>query len=159
MASIFDVARYILQKSGKMCVWKLQRLCWYTLAWHDAWTGHTLFNEDFEAWENGPVCPKLFECHQSFGVAEDYLPAGKAAGLNDDERDSIDVVLKHYGGYDAYALKEMVRHEVPYRTSRKKWTGKQRFCGPVIPKENIFKYYRLQLQEISLREGVVSVGT
>ncbi len=33
MASIFDVAKYILNKAGAMCTWKLQKLCYYSQAW------------------------------------------------------------------------------------------------------------------------------
>ena len=38
MASVFDVAKYILQKSGSMSTWKLQKLCYYSQAWSLAWT-------------------------------------------------------------------------------------------------------------------------
>lgn len=49
MAAIFDVAKYILTKSKRMSTWKLQKLCYYSQAWHLAWTERPLFDEDFEA--------------------------------------------------------------------------------------------------------------
>ena len=32
MATVFDVAKYILKKQGKMSTWKLQKLCYYAQA-------------------------------------------------------------------------------------------------------------------------------
>ena len=55
MASVFDVAKYILHKSGRLSTWKLQKLCYYAQAWEIAWTETPIFEEDFEAWANGPV--------------------------------------------------------------------------------------------------------
>lgn len=60
MTNIFDVAKYILEKSGSMSTMKLQKLCYYSQAWSLVWDDKSLFPEDFEAWANCPVCPKLF---------------------------------------------------------------------------------------------------
>ena len=77
MANIFNVARYILSHKGKMSTWKLQKLCFYSQAWALAWTEKPLFEEDFEAWTNGPVSPTLFDAHRGrFSVTEhDFSPA------------------------------------------------------------------------------------
>ena len=63
-ANVFHVAKYILQKKGTMTTMKLQKLCYYAQAWSLAWDGVPLFEEDFQAWANGPVCPKLFVRHK-----------------------------------------------------------------------------------------------
>ena len=47
MASVFDVAKYILKQAGEMSTWKLQKLCYYSQAWSLAWTEHELFSEEF----------------------------------------------------------------------------------------------------------------
>lgn len=60
MASVFDVARYILEKQGKMSTMKLQKLCYYSQAWSLVWDDQPLFDEEFRAWANGPVCRELF---------------------------------------------------------------------------------------------------
>ena len=64
MATVFDVAFYILDKLGDMSTMKLQKLCYYAQAWSLAWDGVPLFNEDFQAWANGPVCRELYEFHR-----------------------------------------------------------------------------------------------
>ena len=61
MANVFDVAKYILQRTGKISTWKLQKLCYYSQAWTLAWTGKPLFEEEFEAWRNGPVCESCLQ--------------------------------------------------------------------------------------------------
>ena len=37
MANVHDVAVYILQKRGKMSAMKLQKLVYYSRAWHLVW--------------------------------------------------------------------------------------------------------------------------
>ncbi|WP_412693926.1 type II toxin-antitoxin system antitoxin SocA domain-containing protein [Clostridium sp. AF22-10] len=64
MANVFDTAKYILEKSGSMSTMKLQKLCYYSQAWALVWDDAPLFNEDFQAWANGPVCPELFIKHR-----------------------------------------------------------------------------------------------
>ena len=50
MANVFDTAKYILEKSGKMSTMKLQKLCYYSQAWALVWDDAPLFDEDFQAW-------------------------------------------------------------------------------------------------------------
>ena len=64
MATVFDVAKYILEKSGEMSTMKLQKLCYYSQAWSLVWDDSPIFMEDFQAWANGPVCPSLFRFSQ-----------------------------------------------------------------------------------------------
>ena len=78
MATVFDVTNYILEKIGKMSTWKLQKLCYYSQAWHLAWTGKPIFGEEFEAWANGPVCVELFHAHQGKFVVDTDDPSPKA---------------------------------------------------------------------------------
>lgn len=44
-----------------MTTMKLEKLTYYCQAWSLAWDDVPLFDEEFEAWANGPVCPQLFE--------------------------------------------------------------------------------------------------
>lgn len=61
---MFDVAEYILASHGEMTAMKLHKLCYYAQAWHLAWDGAALFEEESQAWANGPVVPALFEAHR-----------------------------------------------------------------------------------------------
>lgn len=92
-ATIFDVARYILDRQGAMSTWKPQKLCYYCQAWHYTWTERRLFKEDFQAWRNGPVCPELFQAHKGKFIIGAEEINGNAAALTEDEKDSVDTVL------------------------------------------------------------------
>lgn len=63
-ASVVDVAEYILEQCGPMSAIKLQKLCYYSQAWHLALDGVPLFTEPIHAWANGPVIPALYEMHK-----------------------------------------------------------------------------------------------
>lgn len=47
MASVFDVAKYVLNHAGAMSTMKLEKLVYYCQAWSLAWDGVPLFQEDF----------------------------------------------------------------------------------------------------------------
>jgi uncharacterized phage-associated protein len=54
VASVFDVAQYILRKQGGMTTMKLQKLVYYAQAWSLVWDEEPLFDQPIEAWSNGP---------------------------------------------------------------------------------------------------------
>ena len=47
MASVFDVAKYILHKLGTVTTWKLQKLVYYCQAWSLVWDDEPLFFDIF----------------------------------------------------------------------------------------------------------------
>ena len=112
MASVFDVAKYILSKTGKISTWKLQKLCYYSQAWELAWTGNSLFDEDFEAWANGPVCPELFHKHQGrFLVGYEDINIGNPEKLDNEQKETIDIIIRDYGDMEPYQLREQTHGE------------------------------------------------
>lgn len=118
MATVFDTARYILEKQGPISAWKLQKLCYYSQAWSLAWTEQALFPEDFEAWANGPVCPALFAKHRGkFIVGASDIP-GSSSALNADQQDTVNQVLAHYGDWEPFALREQTHAETPWKSAR-----------------------------------------
>lgn len=117
MPSAHDVARYILETKGEMDTWKLQKLVYYSQAWHLVWDDEPLFDERIEAWANGPVVPDLYREHRGkFKMAS--WPEGRVSRLNDSQRESIDVVLKHYGKRSGFALREQTHKEPPWKDAR-----------------------------------------
>lgn len=141
MATVFDVAKYILHKMGPISTWKLQKLCYYSQAWQLAWTGKSIFNEDFEAWANGPVCPDLFFEHRGkFAVGEKDIIKGNEDKLSADEKESIDIILKDYGELEPYALRELSHREAPWKEARGDLPEGAK-CQTVITKESMGEYY------------------
>ena len=141
MARVYDVAKYILNKVGTVSTWKLQKLCYYAQAWSLAWTERELFPEEFEAWSNGPVCSELFREHKGlFMVSEADLKSGNPEALTEDEKDTIDVVLRDYGGMSPYELRELSHSEAPYKEARQGLPDGQP-SDRVIPKNVMGVYY------------------
>lgn len=141
MANVFDVAKYILHKKGEMSTWKLQKLCYYAQAWTLAWTGKPLFEEDFEAWRNGPVCRELFHEHKGlFTIKEAQLHKGDPGALTDDEKESVDTVLEGYGDMAPYELRNQTHIEDPWKNARGD-LDPFAYCQTVIPKEVMGEYY------------------
>lgn len=119
MASIFDVAKYILLKEGRMSTWKLQKLCYYSQAWSIAWTERPIFEEEFEAWANGPVCPDLFYSHQGmFSCSAEDIPKGDPKNLTDEQKETIDIIIRDYGRLSPYELRELTHREEPWKSAR-----------------------------------------
>ncbi|MCR9130317.1 MAG: DUF4065 domain-containing protein [Alphaproteobacteria bacterium] len=119
MASVTDVATYILNKTGATSAWKLQKLVYYSQAWHATWEDEKLFDAPIQAWANGPVCRDLYAIHRGqFTVrAENF--GGDPNALTTDERESIDAVLEHYGRYSGQQLSDLTHAEDPWKCARK----------------------------------------
>ena len=49
MATANDVAKYILEKKGRVSISKLQKLLYYSKAWSLIWDGTPLFKDRIEA--------------------------------------------------------------------------------------------------------------
>lgn len=123
MATVFDVAAYILKKrapkeGGGLTTWKLQKLVYYAQAWSTVWDDRELFKQRIEAWANGPVCPALYEVHKgSFKISD--VPGGHISELTAKERETIDVVVDHYGPKSAQYLSRLTHAEKPWMEARK----------------------------------------
>ena len=141
MPSVFDVAKYVLKKTGQLPTMKLQKLVYYCQAWSLAWDDVPLFDEDFQAWANGPVCPELFNLHQGkFVVDESLLVDVPDYAFSKDALETMDVVLAHYGGRESYQLSELTRKEAPWRKARAGIPNGERSTN-VISKDSMQRYY------------------
>jgi uncharacterized phage-associated protein len=139
MADVFDVAAYILSKHGKMSTWKLQKLVYYCQAWHAVWDDEPLFEERIEAWANGPVCPTLYQKHAGNFIISS-MPNGDPEKLSASQKDSIRIVLKHYGKYNGQQLSDLAHAEKPWTNARRGLGASER--GNVeITVEAMTEYY------------------
>lgn len=119
MATIFDVAKYITEQCGEMTAMKLQKLAYYAQAWSLVWDEQPLFNEDFQAWANGPVVPALYERHRGmFKVNSALFADADASAITEEQRDSINKVLDFYGTKTAQWLSDLTHSENPWLNAR-----------------------------------------
>ncbi len=117
MASVHDVAAYILRQQGSMTTMKLQKLVYYSQGWSLAWDGEPLFHEEIEAWANGPVVRDLFALHRGkFTVSK--WPEGDPEALKPDQKETIDAVLEGYGDLTGQQLSDKTHAERPWIEAR-----------------------------------------
>lgn len=142
MANIFDVARYIIEKkgaNGRMSTMKLQKLCYYAQAWSLVWET-PLFEEDFEAWANGPVCRPLYEKTKGQYSTSPEDETGGQGDLTEEQIENIDMVLDFYGDKDAQWLSRLTHMEDPWKNARANVPiGAP--CNNIITKESMEMYY------------------
>lgn len=142
MADIFDVAQYILTRCSELTTMKLQKLCYYSQAWHLAWCDTPLFREEIQAWANGPVSPILYEAHKGmFTISAKDLPRGSASNLSNEELDSVKRVVDFYGGKSGYELSELTHVERPWASARGKLPLGAR-CSQTITHSAMAEYYQ-----------------
>mgnify|MGYP003370017605 FL=1 len=145
MCSIVDVADYILEKYGTMTTMKLQKLAFYSQARALVVNGMPLFDEDFEAWANGPVSPALYALHKGrFLVHPGDLgcAGGKDDPLGPDTAAAVDGACGFLSTLSGNQLSQMTHAEDPWIHARKGRSDGDR-CRTVIAKESMKDYYSL----------------
>ena len=140
MASVFDVAEYILARTGQISAMKLQKLVYYSQAWHCVWSDAKLFPERIEAWANGPVVPSLYEKHKGQFIISPGSLGGNPAGLTEDESDSVQRVLKAYGDKSSQWLSDLTHMEAPWLQARAGVPAGER-CNIEIKPAELVEYY------------------
>jgi uncharacterized phage-associated protein len=139
VASVHDIAAYILRKQGSMSTWKLQKLVYYSQAWHLVWDEEPLFKARIEAWANGPVVPELYRRHRGqFSI--DRWKDGNPTALTDTERETIDTVLDSYGQLTGRQLSVLTHAEGPWREARNGLAPTDRSRRP-ISAESMHDFY------------------
>lgn len=117
MLSIESLANVILSMCDEVSNKKLQKLAYYVYAWYMTLCGGKIANMEFEAWEHGPVCRKLYNKYRCYGW--NIIPPYKGFVLANDEKIKfIQGVLNVYGCYSADELENMTHDELPWIEAR-----------------------------------------
>lgn len=141
MAQVLDVAAYILEKRGPMTAMKLQKLVYYSQAWHLVWTGAPLFGERIEAWANGPVVPDLYVEHRRrFDLSAGAIERGRPWALEKHETGTIDTVLESYGDLNGRQLSLLTHAEAPWQRARGGLPATARSNAEITPRD-MEEYY------------------
>jgi uncharacterized phage-associated protein len=146
MANVDDVAAAILQKTGSITSMKLQKLIYYTQAWHLARVGERLFEDRIEAWRQGPVTPAIQKKHRKKYTVTNW-PTGDARQLQTHERATVDWVLDKYSHLSGESLSRITHLELPWRSTRQLLSDDQPSTDE-IPVDEMRHYYARQLADI-----------
>lgn len=118
MPSAHDVAAYILDRKGSMTAMKLQKLVYYSQAWHLVWDDAQLFPERIEAWANGPVVRELFERHRGQFTVNAPWSEGSPENLSPSQKETVDAIVASYGEKSGHDLSALTHAEMPWRRAR-----------------------------------------
>jgi len=138
MATVFDVAAYILQRLGPITAMKLQKLVYYCQAWSLVWDDRPMFENRIEAWANGPVVPDLYRAHAGQFVIEAIR--GNSDAIDRDGKDTIHAVLDTYGDKHPQWLSDLTHQEDPWVQARGDAQAGDR-CDTEITHAAMAEYY------------------
>lgn len=151
VATIFDVANYFrwrvdYEAGDNITPLKLQKLCYYAQAYHLAFTGEPLFEEEFEAWDHGPANYALW--HEYKEKKWNPIPPDDALWntffpaevFECDELDTLNEVWDAFGDYGAKYLENLTHQEDPWKNAGR---------NTVIEKSVMQAYYSRRLEEYS----------
>ncbi|QHZ52703.1 Panacea domain-containing protein [Paenibacillus larvae] len=124
MAKISDVAKYFIKcansRNESLSHLKLQKLCYYAQAWHLAFFGEPMFDDEFEAWVHGPVNYKLYLDYKKFGWSpiKENTEGFEDSIFEDNQLHVLKQVWKKYGRLDAKVLESLTHNEDPWKKAR-----------------------------------------
>lgn len=142
MATIFDVAAYVLEYCGTMTTMKMQKLVFYSQAASLTQRNRPLFEEDFEAWRGGPVCFTLYKTHRKrFIIRPGELPLPEnTSGLIPDEKFLVEKVCDKLSSLTGNQLSKRTHAENPWKNMRVGLDPGQN-SDRIISKESMREYY------------------
>lgn len=138
--TIEDLADWFLAKEP-MTQKKLQKLCYYAVAWGYALMDrHIVENDEFQAWVHGPVSPTLFTKYHDRGWTEitSNKPAPKFPKVVEELLESV---WSTYGSKDGTELEALSHTEQPWREARAGLSPTDRSTN-TISKDTMRTFYR-----------------
>lgn len=118
---IMDAARYLINLSYgenyySLTPLKLQKILYYVQGWSYVWDGVPVFDEEFEAWQYGPVNREVYEKFKEYKNREIPQAEGRIpANAKQSELETIESVWRDYGDETASNLVSMTHSEAPWR--------------------------------------------
>ena len=125
MYSALVVARYIIdrcnEKEYAISNLKLQKILYFVQAEFLVTLNTPCFFEEIEAWDYGPVVPKVYQKYKMYGGGN--IPSIKSIQLSRITRDDqrlINGIIDVCGKYSASKLVEITHHQSPWKSAYQK---------------------------------------
>lgn len=120
MVDILDAARYLVflsygKHKNSLTPLKLQKMLYLAQGWSYVWDGVAAFNDDFCAWQFGPVNEKIYESFKKFGRDEIPQEEGKSDIKDKEVEETLEAVWKEFGKLSAYDLVELTHSQKPWK--------------------------------------------
>ena len=159
---IQDIAKYtvlrLIQNEVTVSPLKLQKLLYYMQAWHMVYfkRENTLFDDEPEAWVNGPVYRKIYNEYKNIGLYNqimlDNVGSGKDTlkkdieelyeklALTPEQWDFVESVFKHYGTMSHDRLVFLTHSQFPWNNARKGLAPFE-YTDKKISLDDMYNYY------------------
>lgn len=148
--TVDQVANWYLSKAP-MSPKKLQEILYYAYAWFLTLANESydtienrLFENRFEAWVHGPVCPEIYHKYKEFGYNDIPQVTSDAPVFSADVVDVLQQVWDVYGGYTAGQLESISHQESPWINARENCSAYE-ICDTEITDEDIYKCYAARI--------------
>ncbi len=135
---------------------KLQKLLFYCDAYHLAYFGEELINDNFEAWMHGPVCRRVFdELKGSSALYSDVGYENKKGKkdpmiefkkLTSIQQELITDILEQLSTWTGTELEAATHNETPWKEAHKGYGVADR-CTELISKNTTREFYKKDLNE------------
>ena len=106
-----DIAKYIVNRCIERCRpisnLQLQKILYFCQRDFKQIDGSTLFRDDFEAWQYGPVIPSVYRMFSLFGGMKINRRVREEIEIDPDTRNVINRIVDKYSGYPAWDLVSM----------------------------------------------------
>jgi uncharacterized phage-associated protein len=140
MAKAIEVAKYIV-KSIPVDNLKLQKLLYYSQGTYLVLNeGKTLFPENIEAWDYGPVVPEVYREYKAFGF-DTITPSEEPSTLSIEDMHAVDLALAAVGDMSGTELITQTHRESPWKNNYKPGRPSQ-----IIPVDDMYKYFKANLE-------------
>lgn len=110
---------YIIGDAEPITNLKLQKLLYYAQGVYSALTGEFLFEEDFVAWEHGPVIESLYHEYKGYGgnpiPYEQRFFDSTIEKLPEETENILEMVYENFAQFSAWKLRNMTHEERPWR--------------------------------------------
>ncbi|QWT17266.1 DUF4065 domain-containing protein [Collinsella sp. zg1085] len=142
MVNSIDIAAFILEQTGSMTTMKLQKLVFYTQAYYLVKHGKPLFEDEIQAWVNGPVSPNLYRHHAGkYMICKAQLEESVVLNkLSCSEQETARFVIAKLGEFSGEELRELSHSEAPWVNAREGLLEDER-GNRVITVDAILNFY------------------
>ena len=139
MIDVLDAARYMVflsysENQYSLTPLKLQKLLYLAQGWSYVWDNKPVFNDDFNAWQYGPVNERVYEAFKKYGRREIPQSEGIKSLCDIDVIGTLKAIWNEYGKKSAYDLVELTHKHLPWRYAYAR--------GERITNNNIKQYFQ-----------------
>lgn len=93
---------------------KLQKVLYFAQAYYLAKFKRPLFSNKIEAWEYGPVVPKVYEDYKKH-KSNPIISEKDASSLSDKDKEIVKNIWDAFGGYSAGRLVDITHAHTPWK--------------------------------------------